>query len=39
MQLLGVIEAVNDAAALERAAVLFSLDGAERKCLAVNLRR
>jgi hypothetical protein len=39
MQLLGVIEAVNEAAALERAAVLFSLDDAKRKRLAVNLQQ
>jgi hypothetical protein len=39
MQLLGVIEAVNEAAAIERAVVLFSLDDARRKRLVVNLRR
>jgi hypothetical protein len=39
MQLLGYIEAVSEAAALERAVVLFSLDDAQRKRLAVNPRR
>jgi hypothetical protein len=39
MQLLGWVEAVDEAAAIERAVVLFSLDDERRKCLAVNLRR
>jgi hypothetical protein len=39
MQLLGYLEAVTEAAAIERAVVLFSLDGERRKRLAVNLRR
>jgi hypothetical protein len=39
MTLLGYIEAVSEAAALERAVVLFSLDDERRKRLAVNLRR
>ena len=39
MQLLGYIEAVSEAAAIERAVVLFSLDDERRKRLAVNLRR
>jgi hypothetical protein len=39
MQSLGVIEAVSEAAAIERAVVLFTLDGERRKRLAVNLRR
>jgi hypothetical protein len=39
MQLLGSVEAVSEAAAIERAAVLFSLDDKRRKRLAVNLRR
>jgi hypothetical protein len=39
LQHLGVIEAVDEAAAIERAVVLFSLDDARRKRLAVNLRR
>jgi hypothetical protein len=39
MILLSVIEAVSEAAAIERAAVLLSLDEAKRKRLAVNLRR
>jgi hypothetical protein len=39
MTLLGYIEAVNEAAAIERAIVLFSLDAERRKRLAVNLRR
>jgi len=39
MQLLGFVEAVSEAAALERAVVLFSLDDGKRKRLAVNLRR
>jgi hypothetical protein len=38
MQSLGVIEAVNGAAAIEEAVVLFSLDDERRKRLAVNLR-
>jgi hypothetical protein len=39
MQLLGYIEAVSEAAAIERAVVLFALDDGRRKRLAVNLRR
>jgi hypothetical protein len=39
MQLLGYIDAVSEAAALERAARLFGLDAGKRKRLAVNLRR
>ena len=39
MQLLGYIEAVNEAAAIERAVVLFTLDDKRRKRLAVNLRQ
>jgi hypothetical protein len=39
MQSLGVIEAVSEAAAIERAVVLFTLDNERRKRLAVNLRR
>jgi len=39
IQLLGVIEAVSEAAAIERAVVLFGLDGERRTRLAVNLRR
>jgi hypothetical protein len=39
MQMLGSIEAVNEAAAIERAVVLFSIDNERRKRLAVNLRR
>jgi hypothetical protein len=39
MQSLGVIEAASEAAAIERAVVLFSLDSVRRKRLAVNLRR
>jgi hypothetical protein len=38
MQLLGYIEAVSEATAIERAVVLFSLDDERRKRLAVNLR-
>jgi hypothetical protein len=38
MQMLGYIEAVDEAAAIERAVVLFSLDNERRKRLAVNLR-
>jgi hypothetical protein len=38
MQSLGVIEAVSEAAAIERAVVLFALDDKRRKRLAVNLR-
>jgi hypothetical protein len=37
MQLLGSIEAVSEAAAIERAVVLFALDDQHRKRLAVNL--
>jgi hypothetical protein len=39
MQLLGVIEAVSEAAAIERAVVLFGLDDVKRRRLAINLRR
>lgn len=39
MQLLGFVEAAIEAAAIERVVVLFSLDDARRKRLAVNLRR
>jgi hypothetical protein len=39
MQSLGVIEALSEAAAIERAVVLFALDDERRKRLAVNLRR
>ena len=39
MQLLGYLEAVNEAAAIERAVVLYALDDERRKPLAVNLRR
>jgi hypothetical protein len=39
MQSLGTIEAVSEAAAIERAVVLFALDDERRKRLAVNLRR
>jgi hypothetical protein len=39
MTLLGVIEAVDEPAAIERAVVLFSLDDAKRSRLAVNPRR
>jgi hypothetical protein len=39
MQMLGYIEASTEAAAIERAVVLFSLDDERRKRLAVNLRR
>jgi hypothetical protein len=39
MQLLGVIEAVGEAAAIERAVVLFGLDDVKRRRLAINLRR
>jgi hypothetical protein len=38
MTLLGVIEAVDELAAIERAVVLFGLDDAKRNRLAVNLR-
>jgi hypothetical protein len=38
MQLLGYIEAVSEATAIERAVVLFGIDGERRKRLAVNLR-
>jgi hypothetical protein len=38
MQLLGYLEAVTEAAAIERAVMLFSLDDERRKRLAVNLR-
>ena len=38
MQMLGSIEAVSEAAAIERAVVLFALDDERRKRLAVNLR-
>jgi hypothetical protein len=39
MQLLGYIETMSEAAAIEeRAVVLFALDGERRKRLAVNLR-
>jgi hypothetical protein len=39
MQLLGYIETATEPAAIERAVVLFSLDDAKRKRLAVTLRR
>jgi hypothetical protein len=39
MQLFGTLEAVSEAAAIERAVVLFALDDERRKRLAVNLRR
>jgi hypothetical protein len=39
MQLLGYIGAVSKAAAIERAVVLFALDGERRKRPAVDLRR
>jgi hypothetical protein len=39
MLLLGYIEAVSEAVAIERAVSLFSLDDERRKRLAVNLRR
>jgi hypothetical protein len=39
MQSLGVIEALSEAAAIERTVVLFALDDARRKRLAVNLLR
>lgn len=39
MQSLGVIDAVTEAAAIDRAVVLFSLDDQKRARLAVNLRR
>ena len=39
MHLLGYIEAVSEAAAIERAVVLFALDDERRKRLAVNLCR
>jgi hypothetical protein len=39
LHLLGYIEAATEAAAIERAVVLFSLDDERRKRLAVNLRR
>ena len=39
MTSLGVIEAVSEAAAIDRAVVLFALDDARRKRLAVHLRR
>jgi hypothetical protein len=38
MQWLGVIEAVSEAAAIERAIVLYALDDERRKRLAVKLR-
>ena len=39
MQSLGWVEAVSEAAAIERAVVLFALNDERRKRLAVNLRR
>ena len=39
MQLLGFIEAVSEAAAADRAIVLFGLDDERRKRLAINPRR
>jgi hypothetical protein len=39
MQLLGYLGAVTEAAAIERAVMLFSLDDERRKRLAINLRR
>jgi hypothetical protein len=39
MQLLGYIEAATEAAAIERAIVLFALDEGRPKRPAVNLRR
>jgi len=39
MQLLGFVEAVDEAEAIDAAAALFGIDGARRKRLAVNLRR
>jgi hypothetical protein len=39
MELLGTVEAVSEAAAIEKAVVLFGLDDHKRKRLAVNLRR
>ena len=39
MQSLGVIEALSEAAAIERAVVLFALNDERRKRLAVNLQR
>jgi len=39
MQLLGFVEAVDEAGAIDAAAALFGIDGARRKRLAVNLRR
>jgi hypothetical protein len=38
LQLLGCLEAATEAAAIERAVVLFSLDGKWRKRLAINRR-
>ena len=39
MQLLGFVEAVDEAGAIDAAAALFRIDGARRKRLSVNLRR
>jgi hypothetical protein len=39
MERLGVVEAVTEAAAIEAAVGVFSLDDQKRKRLAVNLRR
>ena len=39
MELLGFIEAVSEAAAIDAAVALFGLDEQERRRLAVNLRR
>jgi hypothetical protein len=39
MQLLGTLEAVSEAAAIEAAVALFGLDDQKRSRLAVNLRR
>ena len=39
MQLLGSIEAVSEAAAIERVVVLFARDDERRNRLEVNLRR
>ena len=38
MQLLGFVEAVDEAGAIDAAAALFGIDGARRKRLAVNRR-